>query len=183
MRCIQLCDPEHNIANGQAGKEVLENAEAANVVEPEQFGSRKRHKASTACLCKVLLTDILRQKRHAGALAMNDAKGCYDRIHHVVAILVLMSFGLSWLPTKILFEALQLAEHRIKTGYGVSEHVYGNSIIPEMGTRQGNSLGPSTRILISCIMIRVMKKKRPRSRFVVVTVTFINQHCLFCLCR
>ena len=134
MRCIQLCDPEHNIANGQAGKEVLENAEAANVVEPEQFGSRKRHKASTACLCKVLLTDILRQKRHAGALAMNDAKGCYDRIHHVVAILVLMSFGLSWLPTKILFEALQLAEHRIKTGYGVSEHVYGNSIIPEMGT-------------------------------------------------
>ena len=78
MRCIQLCDPEHNIANGQAGKEVLENAEAARVVEPEQFGSRKRHKASTACLCKVLLTDIFRQKRHAGALAMNDAKGCYN---------------------------------------------------------------------------------------------------------
>ena len=159
MRCIQLCEPEHNMSNSQAGKECIENAEAANVVEPEQFGSRKRHKASTACLCKVLLTDIFRQKRHAGALAMNDAKGCYDRIHHVVAILVLMSFGLLWLPAKILFEALQLAEHRIKTAYGVSEHVYGNSIIPEMGTGQGNSIGPTTYTLISCIMIRIMKKR------------------------
>ena len=35
MRCIQMVDPELNIANSQAGKEIFANAEAANVVEPE----------------------------------------------------------------------------------------------------------------------------------------------------
>ena len=55
---------------------------------------------------------------------MNDAKGCYDRIVHTVAILVLMSFGLNHTVAQILFQVLQTAEHNIKTGYGVSQTGY-----------------------------------------------------------
>ena len=54
-----------------------------------------------------------------------DAKGCFDRIVHTVAILVLMSFGLCPEHARLAFEILQLAEHCIKTGFGVSDHVYG----------------------------------------------------------
>ena len=93
------------------------------------------------------------EKRHAGAIAMNDAKGCFNQINHVVAVLVLMSFGLSWLPAKILFKTLKKTEHSIKTGHGVSSAAYGNSPIPEQGTGQGNSISPTTWVLTSCIMI------------------------------
>ena len=159
MRCIQLMDSEFNRANGQLGKEVLANAEAAKEVEAEQFGSRKRHRASTACLCKVIMADLFRQIRQAGAFAMNDAIGCYDRIQHTVALLVLMRFGLAYTPAKILLEVLQLALHRIKTGYGTSKPVYGNSKTPEQGLGQGNSQASTFWVLISFILIRIMKKE------------------------
>ena len=38
---------------------------------------------------------------------MNDAKGCYDRIDHNFAILVLMFFGVPWMITRNLFRVLQ----------------------------------------------------------------------------
>jgi retron-type reverse transcriptase len=59
------------------------------------MAARKNHTAINACLNKVLLIDGMRQKKQAGAIAMNNAKGCFDRINHTYAILVLMSFGVS----------------------------------------------------------------------------------------
>lgn len=79
MRCIQLMDTEFNIANKDLSRRALAHAEKANAVAPDQYGCRKTHKAINACLNKVLLNDLLRQKRHCGAIAMNDAKGCFDR--------------------------------------------------------------------------------------------------------
>ena len=63
--------------------------------------------------------DILRQKKHAGAISMNDLKGCYDRVVHTVAILVLLAFGLNYTTAKLMMEVLQVAEHSIKqvSGY------------------------------------------------------------------
>ena len=55
--------------------------------------------------------DSLQHRRQAGAIAMNDAKGCYDRVQHVAAILVLMSYGLAYIPATLIFQTLQEAEH------------------------------------------------------------------------
>ena len=89
---------------------------------------------------------------------MNDAKGCYDRIVHTVAILVLMSFGLSHTPAKVMFEMLQTAEHNVKTGFGPSQKAYGQQSPPIQGAGQGNGCAPALCSMISSIMIRVMGK-------------------------
>ena len=41
---------------------------------------------------------------------MNDLKGCYNRIVHTVAILDLMSFGLSHTQEKVMFEMLHATQ-------------------------------------------------------------------------
>ena len=90
---------------------------------------------------------------------MNDAKGCYDRIVHVVAILVLMSYGLSYKSARVLFETLQKADHQIKTGFGVSEVMYGNDPTLHLGLGQGSGHAPTTWGLISTRMMQVMQQR------------------------
>ena len=156
MRLIQLMSPEFQINNKMIGKKILANAEAADTVSEDQHGSRKDHKAITTCLNKKLLCDSLRQKRRAAAVAMNDAKGCYDRISHPIAILTLMSFGLPGLIARVLFETLQLAIHHIKTGFGRSGAAYGAEPTPISGIGQGNGLGPTLWVLISSKLLLMM---------------------------
>jgi hypothetical protein len=104
--------------------------------------------------------DSFRQKRQAGAIAMNDAKGCFDRINHTFGILVLMSFGVSAVLAQSLFETLQTADHHIKIGNGRSNKAYGNHDEPEpqQGIGQGNGLGPTLWALLSSILIKYMKR-------------------------
>ena len=75
MRCIQLFHPEFNMINKFAGKELMHNAKSAKVLAPNQYGSRKHHKAIFACLNKVLFNNMLRINKNVGAMGCNDAKG------------------------------------------------------------------------------------------------------------
>jgi hypothetical protein len=99
-------DAEYNMNNKLLGKRLLAHAEKAVAVSEDQHGSRKNHKAQLAILIKQQLMDTLRVQHRCGAIAMNNAKGCYDRIVHTVAILVLMSFGLNHTVAQILFQVL-----------------------------------------------------------------------------
>ena len=87
MHTIQLFAAEFNMANKDADRKLMAQAEALGEVAPEQYGSRKKHKSINACL--------------------NN----YDRIVHVVAILVMMSFGLIYKSAKVLFKTLPKADH------------------------------------------------------------------------
>ena len=95
MRCIQLFHPEFNMISKFAGKELMYNAKVAKVLETNQYGSRKHHKAMCACLNKVLFNNMLRINKNTGAMGYNDDKGSYNRINHTFAILEMMSFSLS----------------------------------------------------------------------------------------
>ena len=159
IRCIQLLDAEFGIANKQAARAILNKAEEKKLISEAQFGNRKNKKANMQLINKILLMDLYRQKKQSGVIAMNDAYGCFDRINHTVAILVLMHFGLAFLPAKILFEVLQCTEHRTKTGFGISKPMYGISKPPLNGTGQGNLIGPIAWALISSIMNKVMEKR------------------------
>ena len=90
MRLIMLMHPEYQINNKNIGRKVLANAEICNEVAEEQHGSRKHHQAGLLLLNKVLVADQFCLTRFSGCYVMNDAKGCYDRIDHNFAILVLM---------------------------------------------------------------------------------------------
>ena len=169
MRCIQLMDAEFNMMNKHVGRCTLAHAEQAKAVAPDQYGSRKNHDSRKAVLNKVLLNDLARQKRIAIAIGMNDARGCYDRIVHTIAILVLMSFGVPGETARGMFKVLQEAEHHMKTGFGRSDRAYGNEPVPQQGSGQGNGIGPTLWVLISTKLIMMMYRKRHGVEFLSAT--------------
>ena len=89
MRTIQLMHAEFNMNNKKLGWDMMSFAESCQALSAEQFGSRKHHQAILAALNKRLTNDLLRQLRLAGGLCANDAKSCYDRIVHNIAILAI----------------------------------------------------------------------------------------------
>lgn len=62
-----------------------------------------------------------------------------------------MLFGIAYTVTT----TLQQACLQIKTGYGVSDPVYGVVIVPITDIGQGNGLGPSLWALISTVIINM----------------------------
>lgn len=112
----------------------MQKAEANALIAEVQSRNRKRKKANMFLLNKVLSMDLFRQKKQRGAISMNNLFGCFDRIGHTLAIFVLICFGLAHTAAKVLFEVLQNAEHRIKTGLGVSKSAHGIAFPPLMGT-------------------------------------------------
>ena len=116
---VQIFDSMHEVL-----KLHLESGSEGS--EPSFRCSRKHHKSMNTCLNKKLVCDVFRQKKRAGAVAISDAKGCYDVISHPIAVLTLMSFGVPPKVCKVLFSTLQKTKHHIKTGFGRSEAVYGD---------------------------------------------------------
>ena len=153
MRAIQLYVAEKNMTNKHLGRAILAHAEKAKAIYDNQCGSRKSHKAIMARLNKELIMDIFRQKRHAGAIGIINAKGCFNHIVHTVAIIVLLSFGMLSIGLRELFECIQNSDHHIKTSYGVSKPAYGKTDPPSQGVGQGIAFGPSLWTVISSKMI------------------------------
>ena len=108
---------------------------------------------------------------------MNDAKGCFDRIQHTFAVLVLMYYGVAWSVTTTLFEVLHKDKHKIKTGYGVSAPVYDDEETKISGIGQGNGLGPALWALISSIIFKMCKA---RGHGMNMTTNIIHG---VCICR
>ena len=161
VRLIKLMHPKYHINNKNIGKKVLANAAICNEVAEEQHGSWKHHQSGLLLLNKVLVGDLFCLTRFSGCYAMNDVKGCYDRIDHNFAFLILMVLGVPWLIARNMLLILQQAFYRIKTGYGVSRPVYGNEDVKNHIARigQDNGLEPSLWYLISTIIIKCCKRK------------------------
>jgi hypothetical protein len=90
---LLLLDPEFNQNNKALGRAAMLNAKEHSQIPPEQYGSRKRHRAIEAALNNVLTQDIWRQKRQSGTLCSNDANSCYDLVVHSFAILSMLRLG------------------------------------------------------------------------------------------
>jgi len=74
LRTIVLFPVGCNYAFKHVGREMMKVAESTKSLAPEQYGSRKRHKAIDLAVNKALTFDILRQLKRAGAICSNDAK-------------------------------------------------------------------------------------------------------------
>jgi hypothetical protein len=159
MQLIQLMRPDFQINNKMLGRRMLAHAEKYSTIEADQHGSRKHHQAILACLNKVLLADVMRQQKLAGAFCMNDAKSCYDRIVHAPAALCMRRQGVRAKTCEVLLGSLQQAVHHIQTGYGISKSMYQSALgdAPLQGAGQGNGVGPSLWALISTVITSGMK--------------------------
>jgi hypothetical protein len=142
MCTIQLMHAEFNMNIKKLGRDVMVHAERLRALAPEQYGSRKNHQSVLAALSKRVTMDLLRQRRQAGALCSNDAKSCYDRIVHNMAVLALLRLGMAAAPIRSMFETLQRDKHHVSTAFGISKQTYGGQRDPPpQGVGQGNGAG------------------------------------------
>jgi hypothetical protein len=153
MRTIQLMHAELNM-NKKLGRDMMSFAELCWALVAEQFGSCKNHQAILAPLNKRLTNDLLWQLRLAGALCVNDAKSCYNRIVNNIAILAIRRLGMIGAPVLSMFKTLQQAAYQVSTAFGVLIRTYGRKRqIPLQGARQGNGAGPAIWAAISSFLI------------------------------
>ena len=105
-----------------------------------------------------LTYDSIWARRGRAVIMSNDAKGCYDRIAHVVVDLALQRLGIPKPALQSMLEAIQEMEHHIRTAFGDSEAHYGNDReAPPQGVLQGNGAGPAGWFAISTLMIQILR--------------------------
>jgi hypothetical protein len=75
------------------GRMMMFTAEKAKSLAPEQYGSRKNHKAIDLAVNKVLTCDLIHQLKKPGVICSNDTKSCYDLIGHTHASIAMQCQG------------------------------------------------------------------------------------------
>jgi hypothetical protein len=113
LRTIVLFPVDCNFAFKHVGRSMMRVAEKTKSLAPEQYGSRKGHKAIDLAVNKALTFDILWQLKRAGAICSNDAKSCYDLIGHSPAALSMQRVGVPKNIINCLFTTLQEAIHKV----------------------------------------------------------------------
>ena len=159
LRTIMLMEAAWNNNNKILGRQLMWYAEREDLLAPEQYGSRKHRSASTQALNKKLVFDLHRQQRLAGAIGSNDAKSCYDRIVHSVAMLSMRRMGYPLEPLICMFSTLQQLRQYIRTSAGDSETFYDGSHtnIPMQGTGQGNGASPAIWAVVSTPILKLLR--------------------------
>jgi hypothetical protein len=161
LRTVVLFPVDCNFLFKPLGRKMMKNAEAAKALEPEQFGSRKRHRATALATNKALTYDLMRQLKRHGAVCSNNAKLCYDLIGHTQASLAMQWMGIPQALVDCMFTTLQEAAHRVRTGYRDSSSYYGGKVwaIPIQGIRQGNGAGPAIWAVVSTPLLNIHREK------------------------
>ena len=159
LRTILLLEADANMNYKQLGGNGMWYAERNNVIARENYGGRKDHRSVEVSCNQRFTADILRQKRKAAIICSNDAKGCFDRIVHIVAYIALRRFGLARQPILGMLKAIQEMTHHIRTAFGDSERTYGNdpNRPPLQGMLQGNGASGTAWAAISTLIVNVMK--------------------------
>ncbi|CAJ1970513.1 unnamed protein product [Cylindrotheca closterium] len=137
MRTIQFLNSEAQADNKKAGCVAMRYAEEHSLIPDDgQCGSQKRHQAIDLALSKRLVWDLLINQQRAAGWISNDAKSCFDRVLHWVAIIAMLRFGLTWRVLLSMFNMLSSTTHRVQTGFGNPP-----SVIPFQGCGQGSGAG------------------------------------------
>jgi hypothetical protein len=89
----------------------------------DQHGSRSGRGATDACREK-LTYDISRLIRTSVITVDKDAKGCYDRIRQILAMIACMSMGLPRLAAKMHNLTHSGMKHTARTLHGISTAFY-----------------------------------------------------------
>jgi hypothetical protein len=140
---------------------MMQIAERAKSLAPEQYGSRKDHRAIDLAVNKTLTSNILHQLKRTGAICSNNTKSCYNLIGHTQASLAMQQVGVPKSFVDCLFTTLQQGVHKVHTWYGDSEATYSGTdiLIPIHGIYQGNGVGPAIWAVVSSPLLELMHSK------------------------
>lgn len=106
LRTILLMESDFNLINKIIGKRAVTNAERANCVADEQFGSRKKMSAILHATNTQLVFDVVRQEKRNVSLLILDAKACYHRISPPVASICLQRWGVPQSMCDMMFTTI-----------------------------------------------------------------------------
>lgn len=95
------------------------------------------------------------------ALCSTDAKSCYDRVIHWIAMIAMRRIGVPNEPLNSLFETIQKAVHSIAIENNLSKDVYDAAELkkPIHGLGQGNGAAPMIWVMVSAILVKILQKK------------------------
>ncbi|CAJ1960545.1 unnamed protein product [Cylindrotheca closterium] len=157
MRTIQLMKSESQANYKKLGRLAMAYGKEHHLLADGQCGSRKHHQAIDLALSKRLVWDLLIIQRRSAGWISNDAKSCFDRVVHWVAVLAMMRLAITWNALRMMFDTLATSMHRVRTGSGDSEESFHPpSMVPFQGCGQGNGAGPPIWVSVSSVIIQMM---------------------------
>ena len=158
LRTILLLEADFNMNNKALGADAMRMGEANQCLARDNYGGRKDMQAAEVSMNSQLTYDSIWARRGRAIIMSNDAKGCYDRIAHVVVDMALRRLGVPKPALQSMIETIQEMEHHIRTAFGDSEGHYGNdNHLPPQGILQGNGAGPAGWFAISTVLIQILK--------------------------
>jgi hypothetical protein len=160
LRTIMLFEADWNYMNKLIGKRIMQQAEKATTIAPEQYGSRKQKSAILHATNKQLLFDIIRQKKSNVMLLILDATACYDCISIPFASISLQRIGTPHQVVKIMFETLEHMRHYIRTSFGDSSTYYMKKLHRFHGIGQGNGAGPTIWVMVSSPLLHRLRQEK-----------------------
>jgi hypothetical protein len=128
LRTIHLFKADYNWLLGMSFcRRMVHGAEKQDHLHEGQWGSRPGRSAHDALLHKILTYEVARMTRTPLATFDNDAKSCYDRIIMVFVLMLCQKHGVPQSVCMMAAMSLMMAEHSIKTKYGVSSATYSST--------------------------------------------------------
>jgi uncharacterized protein (UPF0332 family) len=176
LRAILLMEADFNSANKLIyGIRMLQNARRYKLM-PEEICSEKGKVVNDGTLSKVLLYDIVRQKRIPAAIASVDASYCFDRVAHAIASLVFQAFGVPSTAVESMLTAIQNMKFFLRTGFGDSQSFAGGTVeVKTQGYMQGNGAAPAGWGVVSIVILNAHKKKGFGAKFL-CPISKLTQH-------
>ena len=152
-RVIHIYEADLNLVLGLKWKTALYQAEALQMLNDGQYGSRPRRNAIDPVMLEEMQFEISRITRKTMILTNFEATACYDRIIPNMAMLVSRRFGVHNNATLTNARTLQEAKYRIRTELGLSDTSYSHSEQePIFGTGQGSANSPMIWCFISSLL-------------------------------
>ena len=160
LRTILCLEPDFNMNNKVLGSDAMRSGERLHALARDNYGGRHGHRAAETSMNQLLTYNSIWGRRGRAVVMSNDAKGCYDRIAHVVVDLALQRLGAPRPALQSMLETIQEMEHHIRTAFGDSTDFYGNDSDrpPPQGILQGNGAGPAGWSAIAAVLIKLMRE-------------------------
>jgi hypothetical protein len=174
LSAIQLYEADFNCYNQFIfGRQAMQTLTDSGYI-PEELFSQKGSTAEDEKLDKTLMADLSRQARQPMAVVSADAAYCYDRVNHVIMLLVWLALTNGNIPAIVsTLICLQTMKFFQRTGFGESRTFFGGAGIRlyMMGLGQPGKQGcipfmdPTKRSISKCVQTTRTRSSRGRSDY------------------
>jgi hypothetical protein len=158
FRNIHIYEADWNAIMGIKWKEALKQSEDSNMLQPNQFGSRKQKSTIQPLQLEISQIEISRLSRQQYGQINYDARACYNRILPDIATLASQKYGVYKDLVNLHYKTLTNTKYRVKITGENKTFVFSNSSkTPIYGTGQGSGNSPIIWIFISDTIAQIME--------------------------